>query len=884
MIKKTRFIMICIVVLSLIANSTSFGRSQVSTESKKRQTSLSTSEVPAYQIVGHRVGKIELGVNNNGSFGNGFAETTQDAITGEPVPSCEYPKASSIEYLFAGAFWIGAVVGRDTLVSTSADGWSGNFQEFLPDTDDPILDGNIIKKSLLFPDIDSLYIGAVSEEDYIMVYRDTAIVGIDLDWGSNRQHTPLNIKITQKSYAWSYDYADDFILFDYEIQNIGVQDLNDVYMGIYVDADVGSINIGGSERAQDDLSGFIETDTIEFAGCFFEDTINIAWTADNDGDPKNEAFDEDSPLATTGTRIIRTPATKLDVSYNWWVSGTSADTDFGPREIEFKGRWKEEFRDLGTGFLGTPEGDANKYYFLKNQEFDYDQPRIKQVLLQGDTLWMPPPVNEADDLTKGVDTRYLLSFGPFQIKPGERLPLSFAYVAGDSFHTDPMNHENNLPNNPDAYYSNLNFDNLTENAAWAARVYDNPGRDTDGSGKYLQFLRQCCEDTAIVDMEVYDTVSVDPLEIDTSIAPTMVFENCEEYFYRGDGIPDFQGASPPPAPKFWLTPEVGAVHIRFNGFISETSKDVFSNAFDFEGYRVYYSRDERESSYTLHSSYDIEDYNRFEWNLSKKAFELNDVPFKIEELRALYNDSATGFIFNPQDYPRTNTFSYGNDIFFFEAQDFNVSEFGINTPITRIYPDQPYPSHPVIDSITDTTEFTDDGFLKYYEYEATVKNLLPTVPYYFNVTAFDFGSPVSGLPALETSKSISAQLAYANTRADVNLAEVKKVYTYPNPYRLDGNYADLGFEKSEDGIDIADIIKAIHFANLPPVCTIKIFSLDGDLIREISHESDPHDPSSGHEKWNLITRNTQLTVSGLYYWTVESDGQETQIGKLVIIM
>jgi hypothetical protein len=34
----------------------------------------------------------------------------------------------------------------------------------------------------------------------------------------------------------------------------------------------------------------------------------------------------------------------------------------------------------------------------------------------------------------------------------------------------------------------------------------------------------------------------------------------------------------------------------------------------------------------------------------------------------------------------------------------------------------------------------------------------------------------------------------------------------------------------------------------------------------------------------VITRNTQRVVSGLYYWSVEVPGGETQIGKLVIIM
>ena len=113
-----------------------------------------------------------------------------------------------------------------------------------------------------------------------------------------------------------------------------------------------------------------------------------------------------------------------------------------------------------------------------------------------------------------------------------------------------------------------------------------------------------------------------------------------------------------------------------------------------------------------------------------------------------------------------------------------------------------------------------------------------------------------------------------------------KVAVYPNPYRIDGRYAEEGFE----GITLAersqpaDRNRRIHFYNLPPTCTIRIFTLDGDLIREIIHDFSPADPLSTHETWDMITRNTQLVVSGLYYWTVESSDGNVQIGKLVVIM
>ncbi len=188
-----------------------------------------------------------------------------------------------------------------------------------------------------------------------------------------------------------------------------------------------------------------------------------------------------------------------------------------------------------------------------------------------------------------------------------------------------------------------------------------------------------------------------------------------------------------------------------------------------------------------------------------------------------------------------------------------------------------------IDSLVDD-DYTDEGYFKFFEYEFFIENLLPTVSYWINVTAFDFGSPKSGLPALETSKVLNIQEAYPLIFADDSTETRKQVYVYPNPYRIDAEYRKSGFEgRTQD--DRPDYrVRALNFANLPPQCEIKIFSIDGDLIRHLSHDFTFSDPTHRHHKWDLITRNTQMIVSGLYYWTVEFPDGEVQVGKFVVIM
>ncbi|MBU8932510.1 MAG: hypothetical protein KOO62_00745 [candidate division Zixibacteria bacterium] len=821
-----------------------------------------TNSVPAHCLAAHRVGKIELAVSNNGTIGVSYHPGSQsDWFTGQPIShSCQYPKGSNIVYLFGGAFWIGAVVGRDTLVSVGADGWQQAY-EMYPGEGVP---GEMIYRSIRDPN-SPYYDDAVSEEDYISVYTDTRTDGIPIDY-FGQPHQPLNIKVTQASYAWSYSYAEDFVLFDYKIKNIGARTLQDVYMGIYMDCMV-CYDCFGTGSFVDDHTGFLHTYPGEYGDCIFEDTVFAAWIADDDGDP--DLVHSDGKIHpcphVTATRIVRTPSTKLNVSYNWWIGNGSPSLDFGPRERDSVGLNKESFRDFRTGGLGTPEGDVNKYYVLSNQEFDYNQVYTSSIQVN-DPLWIYPNQDLAEDFADGFDTRYLLSFGPFDIAPGQTLPISFAYVAGENLHIIPGNNEN-LLTNPNAYMANLDFSDLARNAVWADWIYDNPGIDTDGDGYYGE-AHTCCIESTIV--------AIDTANNDTSWA----YDQCDSFFYVGDGVPDFRGAAPPPAPAFWVTPAEGSIRIRFNGTRSETEEDVFLHLTDFEGYRLYIGRDEREESFSLVASWDRDDYNRYVYNQTKRTWMLTGIPLTLAELRELYGDPEL----IPMNHSRTSPYSPPSEpttLVYFEPQDYNASEFGLPGSIRKLYPDQPFPTSTNPDS-AQAEELTEDGYLKYYEYEYVIDNLLPTVAYWVNVTAFDFGSPESGLISLESSVSLGAQSVYPRPHGYLAGTSDGSVLVYPNPYRLDVDYREMGFEgRIDDRGD--DRVRVIHFANLPARCVIRIFTLDGDLIKEIDHNMDSSDPNAPHDSWDMITRNGQIVVSGLYYWTVERHNGEVQIGKLVII-
>ncbi|MEW5994886.1 MAG: hypothetical protein AB1744_10895, partial [Candidatus Zixiibacteriota bacterium] len=535
-------------------------------------------------------------------------------------------------------------------------------------------------------------------------------------------------------------------------------------------------------------------------------------------------------------------------SFNWWIFNYSDVTrDFGPRR---QGTEEDPWRHFGPR-LGTPTGDRNKYYVLSHEEFDYDL--LFTALDHTSEGFLPPPP-EALTFAEGFDTRFLLSFGPFDIAPGQRLPVSFAWVGGDNFHVGPRDFEQLFdPTDPLPYYRALNFSELATNARWASWVYDNPGIDTDGDG-YAGPVRIC-----------HDSKTG---KTDTS-------------YFAGDGVPDFKGAGPPPAPRIRIVPSTGELVVRWNGYYSETTEDIFSNHVDFEGYRLYIARDNRPGSFSRLVSYDREDYNRYQLirdTTGAYVWVLSEVPFTLDSLRTVFRDPNL----DPMLYTRERPYVLLNELFYFEPQDFNVSTLSL-TGIRKVHPNAVRPSDDP--DFWRPEELTDDygePLPKYYEYEYVIEDLLPSVEYLVAVTVFDFGSPIVGLPALETDPTNNYVAAYAQPSAQQVAADNLDVFVYPNPYRIDAGYRTLGFEGRTDPDRPDDRVRALHFGNLPATCTISIFSLDGDLIKRIDHDRDPSDPQAAHDQWNLITRNTQAVVSGLYYYVVESESR-TQIGKIAIL-
>ena len=99
---------------------------------------------------------------------------------------------------------------------------------------------------------------------------------------------------------------------------------------------------------------------------------------------------------------------------------------------------------------------------------------------------------------------------------------------------------------------------------------------------------------------------------------------------------------------------------------------------------------------------------------------------------------------------------------------------------------------------------------------------------------------------------------------------LEEVYVVPDPYIVTN-----AWETNEFG-------KKLMFTNLPSNCTIKIYTILGEIVDTVEHGGDSQ-TSSGYAFWNMRTRNDQFIAPGVYLYHAETpDGHET-VGRFLVI-
>lgn len=275
------------------------------------------------------VGNIRLMISNFGTIGSGWA--------GWPaVPSCEYPRGSKVEHLFIGGIWLGGIRevngNRMPLVSTGAvdvsavrEGLAG-FELTTELRDRMIERSSNIESPFYTP-------AAVSEQDFVAKFVDTNRYIPDAARPREiLEHLhPLGLSVQMESYAWSYPFADNFVVLRYRIRNVSSAVIDSFHVGLWSDLVVRNTQFaapGGSAFYSSGGNGFV-------------DSLRMVYEYD-------ASNGQESVNGYAALKLLGTMPPTDSAYFNFWQfrNATGAPWTTSPADDEAK------FRRLSSSFLG----------------------------------------------------------------------------------------------------------------------------------------------------------------------------------------------------------------------------------------------------------------------------------------------------------------------------------------------------------------------------------------------------------------------------------------------------------------------------------------------------------------------------------------------------
>ncbi len=293
-----------------------------------------------------------------------------------------YPPGSTQELTEEEGFWLGAIIGNDTLVSTACnyDGVSGRgYQyEFYPrfNRNDTIYEKSIYDdipedaaEGLFFEEdgkLSSRY-KPISQQDFISQYWDDKIVyGINQAPAILEDHTPIHAHVIQRTFEWDFVLYEKILFYEYFIINESDKAWQDVYFAYYNDAHMGSDK--NLNRMVDDY-------------VVFDDERKTLIYADIPGGPDGTTINN----ALTGCKFVLTPKDLNDPTLKYTFAHWPGNED--------------------------PITDNEIYRFMSSGE------RMPDM---------------SDLLPAGQSVRGMLGIGPFEeVNPGDTLHFIYAFSIGD---------------------------------------------------------------------------------------------------------------------------------------------------------------------------------------------------------------------------------------------------------------------------------------------------------------------------------------------------------------------------------------------------------------------------------------------------------------------
>ncbi len=892
------------------------------------------------------VGNFFMKVTNNGFSGNPFTNLSSDPSGQWPGASgIEYlnflalsvgavnPAATdpvAIRRVSYATEWRPPTLEPEDRMYRAYDGIVGGSRfvnddgDFDPVTGDPRIDEDFFDGRDNDGDgaIDEDF-AAIGQQVYTCVMRDDTPQAINAP--ARERHVPLGLEVRQTAWAYSIPGYSNFNVVNYQIFNRSGHELDSVAVGFLVDMDCGPTDKGNYFSDDFDVPSFPHGD------------FSIQTSA-SDG----RLQDPDHRLDVPGVD----PDSALCTHYFVRVNGFSVADDDGDdnRTTGVPSFFLIDHTTDPTGQNGPNKVGfrAFRSFTAQQQYAQGGRPRLDQQEFELMTAVDPSVIRNLDPETGFInatpgdqkgDYQAYCSVGPWRVLAADQ-SISVTVGVGvqegtyrklQEYTTDYAKYQtylatngacaaclsgaellNKYPGLDNALSAQVAFEGSYDQTQWPA-LTDFHGRETGikaplGQTLFISSVNPNCDDRNAVP-RVVNSQQWSWFDYDCDFCTGAFTTNSGGIglFHR-----TWLAESPPPNPNTntsatynypanpdRLFPPEGDDQVRLAwDNLAELTPDPKSGWFDFRGYRIWKASNwtrpvgasgPAEDDWTMFAEFRLFDYADSNYSINASGDSICPrlyVPAAGESLKIclkrgdLWN-RQTGQILRPDPHVDCVRGTNGDCI---EVRG------GING------------TQPVVQQFR-----TRYPIGRYQFVDREVKN---GFLYFYSITSFD--STGSGDVKQELGGRRSAVESEGVTPQVAAKSDAKGVWVVPNPYRGTRLLSERpsSWDLTPNSTDPTGT--HIDFMGLPRgKWTIKIFTVSGDLVAEL-RSTDPVNESirgtirdangnavpgynlqqdtvnDGQARWNLISRNGQDIVSGIYLFTVES-GKDTQRGKFVVI-
>ncbi len=750
----------------------------------------------------------------------------------------------------------------------------------------------------------------LSDQDSYCVYND-----------SNNTRQILGIQVAQTGYAFGTNFAKNILFFKYELTNTGTKDYDSVYFSLYNDIDVGDIS-GGTPEWGDDKIGFIKAQNLLY---FYDDGVTAEWAGGKTGffgikflqtpkvngtqlgitDMHYNLYDDDLDIDTVQFGIMSSDPnlynSLIGNKYFHVASSTNLHYD-DPATVPASGM--DILANIASGPYTLSRGDTLVFYtaFVVGNTLDEMQNAATVAQNAVDANFnLPKAPNRPKLFSSAGDFKATLYWD-------DKAELSFDEFSGYDFEgyrlyrskDKGINWEkiadydlvNSFGKNSGLQYSFVDTTVINGFEYWySITAYDK-------GDAALESLESPIGNT----LDAVNTVSVTPRsnavgrEAVSALDVTNLKTGNSNYLLNASVIDDETLKGNEYKTSFSFTPrkEKGDLLTKVTIAITDSNATkpykysiefTASNTFDLKNIslntiiRAGYNYPSGGRDITITGEGIKISLRDSAGTQTKYLPEQGDVITINYAMNVLRNNQDLVIKDRPHQLGQLQTTTDGVSITLTEPNIIqNISRIGgtdnVEINFSVLYPDSIIEKMYVV-SVEGNGNVNGKGFVLLSVSGTSIQldTLFSSDTFYFDGIESKISFPATALPSagnkfsIETIKPVKPNIkdsySFKIKGAVVDQQKVtsglKKIRVVPNPYVVSSLY------ETEYGELRREPLRQIQFINLPPECTIYIFTTDADLIKTINHNA-----TNGTEVWDLRTEGGRELAAGVYIYVVKT--------------